>query len=99
MLDLLPESGLDVCVSFTPTPMTGCSFLEGLTVWQEGPLICGGFPQCWLEDAYDEVDFQTHFEDLLMVVDKHPLILGIGDAVMGNCNVERLNDMADRLNG
>ena len=99
LLDLLPESGLDVCESFTPAPMTGCTFSAAWDAWHNGPLIWGGFPQCWLEEATSDIDFRSHFEDLLTIVGKQPFILGIGDAVMGNCNVERLKYMADRIAG
>jgi hypothetical protein len=41
---LLPESGLDVCESFTPAPLTTCTFEEAWTAWEKGPLIWGGIP-------------------------------------------------------
>jgi hypothetical protein len=98
LLKLLPESGLDVCESFTPAPMTDCSLSETLDVWQHGPLIWGGFPQCWLEETTSEAQFQAHFEGLMSTVKGRPFILGIGDAVMGNNIVGRLKYMAERIN-
>jgi hypothetical protein len=43
-VELLPESGLDVCESFTPQPLTELSFEEAWEKWRNGPLIWGGIP-------------------------------------------------------
>jgi hypothetical protein len=44
LVELLPESGLDVCESFTPQPLTELSFEEAWEKWRNGPLIWGGIP-------------------------------------------------------
>ena len=49
LVTLLPESGLDVCESFTPAPITECTFEEAWAAWDKGPLIWGGIPSYYLE--------------------------------------------------
>ncbi len=35
----LAECGLDVCESFSPDPLTECTFEEAWQAWQDGPII------------------------------------------------------------
>ena len=55
LLALLKESGLDVCESISPFPLTPCTFDEVWTAWRGGPIIWGGIPSPLLEeDRTDE---------------------------------------------
>ena len=97
LVPLLPESGLDVCESFTPAPITECTFEEAWLAWDKGPLIWGGIPSYYLEARLPEDEFQQHIEELLMLVRDRPIILGIGDAVMSNNEIERIRWIARRV--
>ena len=97
LVHLLPESGLDVCESFTPAPMTECTFEEAWSAWGDGPLIWGGIPSYYLEARVPEAEFREHIEALLKLVGKRPIILGIADAVMSDDEVERVRWIARRL--
>jgi hypothetical protein len=97
LVHLLPESGLDVCESFTPAPLTACTFEEAWEAWEKGPLIWGGIPSYYLEARLPEAEFRERIEALLKLVRERPIILGIADAVMSDDEVERVRWIARRV--
>ena len=97
LISLLPESGLDVCESFTPAPITECTFEEAWAAWENGPLIWGGIPSYYLEARLPESEFQERIETILALVRDRPIILGIGDAVMCDNDINRLRWIASRI--
>lgn len=98
LLGLLAESGLDVCESFTPFPGTECTFEEALGAWRDkGPIIWGGIPSPLLEERTNEEKFQQYTKQILGMLDGHPIILGVGDMVMGNNLIERVRYIAQRV--
>jgi uroporphyrinogen-III decarboxylase len=97
LVPLLPESGLDVCESFTPAPITDCPFEEAWAAWENGPLIWGGIPSSYLEARLPEAEFQERIETILALVRDRPIILGIGDAVMCDNDIERIRWIASRI--
>ena len=97
LVNLLPESGLDVCESFTPTPITECTFEEAWAAWDKGPLIWGGIPSYYLEAHVPEEEFQKHIDSLLELIRDRPIILGIGDAIMSDNEIERVRWIARRV--
>ncbi|MFH1909502.1 MAG: uroporphyrinogen decarboxylase family protein [Chloroflexota bacterium] len=97
LVKLLPESGLDICESFTPWPITQCTFEEAWVAWEKGPLIWGGIPSYYLEQRLPEAEFQSRIEQILALIGDRPIILGIGDAVMSDNDVERVRWIAQRV--
>jgi len=97
LLNLLAESGLDVCESFSPAPLTECTFEEAWKVWQNGPIIWGGIPSPLLEERISQSDFEAYIFRLLDTIEDRPIILGVGDMVMGNNMVDRVRYVADRV--
>ena len=97
LLKLLAESGLDVCESFSPAPLTECTFEEAWDTWQKGPLIWGGIPSPLLEKRTSESEFKAYVELLLHVIGNRPIILGVGDMVMGNNLIERVEYIAQKI--
>jgi uroporphyrinogen-III decarboxylase len=97
LLGLLAESGLDVCESFSPAPLTPCTLEEALAAWENGPTIWGGFPSPLLEERTPEDEFHAYLERVLDLLGTWPAILGVGDAVLGNNLIERVRAMADRI--
>jgi hypothetical protein len=87
---LLPESGLDVAESFTPAPLTPLRFEDAWRAWQHGPLIWGGIPSYYLEEAY--------VDGVLDLTRGKPILLGVTDAVMGDNSIERLRRLAAKVN-
>lgn len=97
LLGLLAESGLDVCESFSPLPLTSCSFEEAWQAWRDGPIIWGGVPSPVLEARTSEAEFRGYVRRLLDLIDGRPIILGVGDLVMGNNLIERVQYIAEQL--
>lgn len=97
LLGLLAESGLDVCESFSPAPLTPCTFEEAWRAWRGGPVIWGGIPSPILQADTPEAEFQAYVHRVLDLVDDQPIILGVGDMVMGNSLIERVRYIAQAV--
>ena len=98
LLALLRETGLDVCESISPFPLTSCTFDEVWSAWRGGPLIWGGIPSPLLEvDRTDETSFREFVAHLLATAGAGPIILGVGDLVMGNNSIERVRFIAEQV--
>ncbi len=97
LLTLLAQSGLDVCESFSPFPLTECTFEEAWEKWQHGPIIWGGIPSPILEERTNETDFQEYVHRLLQTIGDQPIILGIGDMVLDNNLIERVEYIANAV--
>ena len=97
LLGLLPESGLDVCESISPFPLTSATLGEIWDAWRGGPLIWGGIPSPILEARTPEAEFEAWVDQLFRTVGADPIILGVGDMVMGNCLIERVEAIAQRV--
>jgi hypothetical protein len=93
LLDLLPDTGLDICESFSPYPLTPCKFEEAWQAWEKGPRIWGGIPSPILEDWYSPEEFRNHVARLLKIIDR-PMILGIVDLFMHHNSIERVMEVA-----
>jgi hypothetical protein len=93
LLNLLSQSGLDVCESFSPTPLTNCTFEEAWNAWEQGPLIWGAIPSPILEDWVSEDDFRAYMQNLFEKIDR-PIILGIVDLFMHHNSIERATSIA-----
>ena len=99
LLLLLKESGLDVCESFSPAPLTECTLGEAWHAWQDGPIIWGGIPSPLLEERTGEREFRDYLEHVLDLVGNGPVILGVVDMVMGHNSLDRIRYIAQRLEG
>jgi hypothetical protein len=93
LLKLLAESGLDVCESFSPYPLTPCRLEEALAAWQSGPIIWGGIPSPFLEERVSSPEFEAFLENLFTAIDR-PLILGVVDLFMRHNAIERVQQIA-----
>jgi hypothetical protein len=99
LLGLLAESGLDVCESFSPAPLTPCPFDEAWSAWEKGPLIWGGIPSPLLEERTPELEFERYVRRLLDTVGARPIILCVVDMVLPNNSIERIRAIADLVEG
>jgi hypothetical protein len=97
LLGLLRESGLDVCESVSPFPLTSATFREIWEAWRGGPLIWGGIPSPLLEARTPEAAFEAWVEELFETIGRGPIVLGVGDMVMGNNRIERVEAIARRV--
>jgi uroporphyrinogen-III decarboxylase len=89
LLKLLTQTGLDVCESFSPYPLTDCTFEEAWHAWETHPMIWGAIPSTFLEEQVAEEDFHRYLQELLSRVDR-PIILGIVDLFMRHNSIERV---------
>jgi hypothetical protein len=78
--------------------VTECTFAEALEAWKtEGPIIWGGIPSPLLEARTSEEEFRRFIEHILETLNGQPIILGVGDMVMGNNLIERVRYIAERV--
>jgi hypothetical protein len=97
LLPLLAETGLDVCESFTPVPLTSCRVEDALEAFGCGPLIWGGFPSVVLEDRIPYLEFADYVEAVLEIVADSPIIFGIGDLVGPEDSLERVRHIGAQI--
>jgi 5-methyltetrahydrofolate--homocysteine methyltransferase len=95
LLGPLKETGLDVCESVSPQPLTRTSFEEFWEAWGEGgPIMWGPVPSPLLEANRDEGELHAYLDTLLNIVGDGPLILGVSDMVVGENLIERVEYIA-----
>jgi hypothetical protein len=97
LLGLLKESGLDVCESISPAPLTVYTFDEVWKAWEGGPIIWAGIPSPILEPRTSEADFQAYIDHMLELIDEPRIILGVGDMVLPINTIERVEYIAQRI--
>ncbi len=98
LVGLLKESGLDVCESFSPAPLTECTFDEAWEAWRDGgPIMWGVIPSPLLEERTPEAELHAFVDHVLETVGGGPVILGVSDMVLGNNLIERVRYIADRV--
>ena len=97
LLGLLAESGLDVCESFSPVPLTPVTVDEALAAWANGPVIWGAIPSPILEARTPQAEFEAHVDLLLQTVGERPIILCITDMVLPINHIERVRAIAQRV--
>jgi hypothetical protein len=98
LLGLIADSGLDVCESFSPEPLTPCTFEQAWEAWQYGgPTIWGGIPSTFLDERTPEEDLHDYMDRILSIVGSEPIIFGIVDHVMRDNIAERIRYIADRI--
>ncbi len=98
LLDLLPQTGLDVFESFTPFPLTELKFEEAFNHWKgKGPLIWGGIPSAILQEDMSREDFEAHIANMLEVVGDSPMLFGVADLVTSDNQIDRVKYIAEQI--
>ena len=96
LLVLLAESGLDVCESLSPAPLTSITFREVNRAWRGKPIIWGAIPTPILEERTSEQEFRAYLADLLEAIDQ-PMILGLVDLFMRNNSIKRVETIVKQV--
>lgn len=97
LLGLIKESRLDVCESFSPQPLTQCSFAEAWEIWSGGPLIWGGIPSPILEEGVNEGDFREYIHSLMSTVEDKPVVFGVVDLFLRHNSIDRVEYIAEQI--
>lgn len=92
--NLLPESGLDIFEAFSPSPLTELTIDEALDTWRDSAMIWGGIPSTILEETTDDDSFVNWVDSYFNSIDKNATIVGIGDQVMPESQIERVKYIA-----
>lgn len=99
ILDLIPETGLDVCESIAAAPLTDYPFSDVWSAWRKGPIVWGGIPSPILEERTPQAEFENHMQALLDLVGDAPIIYGVSDMVLPNNDINRVRQIAEMLYG
>lgn len=94
LLPLLAESGLDVCESFSPAPLTPMTVAEALALWNPTPVIWGGIPSPLLEERTPVEKLDAYLEELAATIGERVMILNVVDMVLPNNDIERIRRIA-----
>jgi hypothetical protein len=97
LLSLIADSGIDIAESVTPAPITQTPLDEILAAWENGPLIWGGIPSYYLEERVSQKEFEVFIDQFLSLIGDRTIIFGIGDAVMGDNMIERVQSIAEMI--
>jgi hypothetical protein len=101
LLDLFPESGMDIAESFCPQPMTRVSITEARKAFQGKITIFGGIPSvALLESNMSDDEFEKYMRSLFgEIIPGDRFILGVSDDVPPDAKFDRLlriNDMVQQ---
>ena len=73
------------------------TFEEAWQAWKDGPIIWGGIPSPILEKRTGEKEFREYVQHLLEIIGVQPIIIGVGDMVLGNNLIERVEHIATQV--
>ncbi len=91
LVDLIPETGLDVAESFSPYPLSQLTFKKAYAAWKSKPIMWGILPSPLFEARVDVETFRAEIGDMLDTIDKdHPAILGVADQAVSLSLMERV---------
>lgn len=92
LLDLIPESGMDIAEAVCPQPMTKVTITEVKKAFKGKVTIFGGIPSvALLEESMSDEEFEEFMKNLLMeIVPGDRFILGVSDTTPPDAKFERL---------
>ena len=92
LLDLIPESGIDIAEAICPRPMTKVTIREVKKAFQGKVTIFGGVPSvALLEESMPEDEFEAFMENLFReIAPGDRFILGVSDTTPPDARFERL---------
>jgi hypothetical protein len=92
LLDLLPETGMDIADSFCPQPMTKVTVSEAKKAFRGKVTIFGGIPAVvFLEDCMSDEEFERFMRGLFQeIAPGDRFILGISDTTPPDAKFDRV---------
>ena len=98
LLHLIPECGVDVVESFSPTPLTALTFREAWEAWRGNVVMWGVIPSPIFEPHVPESDFSDWLTEMFdLLHGDQRIILGIGDQAMGPTLTDRITHVSRML--
>jgi len=98
LVDLIPDSGVDIVESFSPAPLTPLTFEESWAKWNDKVLMWGVIPSPIFEPHISEPDFEKWLEKMFQILDGcQRIILGIGDQAIGQTLTDRIKRVSKLL--
>ena len=99
LVDLVPETGLDVAESFSPYPLSRLTFEKAYAAWKSGPIMWGILPSPLFEARVPSEAFKSEIGKILDTIEyDHPAILGVADQAVGLTLWERILEVGEMLN-
>lgn len=103
LVDLVPECGVDVVESFSPSPLTRLDFKDAWNAWKGKVIMWGAIPSPIFEPHVPEEEFEKWVAGMLKTLDgDRRIILGIGDQAVGPTipsRVKRASELLGRKPG
>jgi len=91
LVHLIPECGIDIVESFSPSPLTPLTLAEAWNVWENRALMWGVIPSPIFEPYVPQQVFEHWLQDMFDLLDgDQRIILGIGDQAIGPTLPERI---------
>jgi uroporphyrinogen-III decarboxylase len=91
LLQVFPESGIDIAESLAPAPMTRAELTDAQRIWGGRMRIWSGIPSAILCPSTSEEDFERFVDDLFNnAVPAGNLILGVGDNIVADAILDRV---------
>jgi hypothetical protein len=101
LLELYIESGIDILECYCCYPMVSCTMEETLQRVGDKMVIWGGIPSTLLTPAsFKQEDFRDYIDNFFKVLERYKgkfrLIVGMGDLVVPDADMERVEIIAER---
>jgi len=99
LLDLYPESGMDIAEAICVKPMTHETITEVKKAFKEKVTIFGGVPSVVLrEESMSDEDFETFMKNLFKeIAPGNRFILGVSDTTPADAKFERLERITEMI--
>ena len=99
LLDLIPETGMDIAEAVCPQPMTKVTIKEVKKAFKGKVTIFGGIPSvALLEESMSDKEFEKFMKNLFMeIAPGDRFILGISDTTPPDAKFERLVRIAEMV--
>lgn len=100
LLDLIPESGMDIAEAVCPQPMTKVTITEIIKAFKGKVTIFGGVPSvALLEESMSDEEFENFMKNLFKeIAPGDRFILGISDTTPPDAKFERLLRITEMVN-
>lgn len=80
LLEIMPETGLDLAEAITPQPMTSIDIRKTRGLWKDKLAMMGGIPSILLTESFSDEEFEKNLWDLRdAIAPGDRFILGFGD--------------------